>query len=108
MPCRSGKARWRTENTPEAYVGQINAKACAKNPLEIDATRAHNSILLQIGAGLHEAPQFLPPGSLQCRSTFGCHTFRATGIIASVKGASTLENAEAMATHESPRTTKFF
>ena len=47
------------ENTPEAHLGQINAKARTKNPLEINATPARNSILLRIGAGLHEARQFL-------------------------------------------------
>ena len=47
------------ENTPEAHLGQINAEAFAKNPLEIHAAPAHNAVLLRIGAGLHEAPQFL-------------------------------------------------
>ena len=46
------------ENTPEAHLGQINAKAFAKNALEIHAAPARNSILLRIGTGLHEAPQF--------------------------------------------------
>lgn len=33
----------------------------------------------------------------------GKHTFRATGITAYLKNGGTLENAEAMATHSSPR-----
>ena len=36
----------------------------------------------------------------------GCHTFRATGITAYLEAGGTLENAQAMAAHESPRTTK--
>jgi integrase/recombinase XerD len=36
----------------------------------------------------------------------GCHVFRATGITAYLEG--TLENAQAMAAHESPRTTKLY
>ena len=44
------------ENTSEAHLGQINAKAGAKNPFEIDAAPTRNPILLRIGAGLHEAP----------------------------------------------------
>jgi hypothetical protein len=44
------------ENTPEAHLGQVNRKARAKNPLEIDAAPARNPILLRIGAGLHETP----------------------------------------------------
>ena len=36
----------------------------------------------------------------------GCHVFRATGITAYLEAGGTLENAQAMAAHESPRTTK--
>jgi len=36
----------------------------------------------------------------------GCHTFRATGITAYLDGGGSLENAQATAAHESPRTTK--
>lgn len=49
-----GKAKL-SENTSKAYLGQINRKAYTKNPLEIDAAPARKSILLQIGAGFHEA-----------------------------------------------------
>jgi integrase len=38
----------------------------------------------------------------------GCHTFRATGLTAYLEAGGTLENAQAMATHESPRTTKLY
>jgi site-specific recombinase XerD len=38
----------------------------------------------------------------------GCHTFRATGITAYMEAGGTLENAQAMAAHESPRTTKLY
>jgi site-specific recombinase XerD len=38
----------------------------------------------------------------------GCHTFRATGITAYLNAGGTLENAQAMAAHESPRTTKLY
>jgi len=38
----------------------------------------------------------------------GCHTFRATGITAYLEACGTLENAQAMAAHESPRTTKLY
>lgn len=43
---------------------------------------------------------------LQTRIT--CHTFRATGITAYLDAGGTLENAQAMAAHESPRTTKLY
>ena len=36
------------------------------------------------------------------------HTFGATGITAYLEAGGTLENAQAMAAHESPRTTKLY
>ena len=36
----------------------------------------------------------------------GCHTFRATGITAYLENGGTLEHAQHIAAHESPRTTK--
>ena len=38
----------------------------------------------------------------------GCHTFRATGITAYLDNGGTFENAQLMAAHESPRTTKLY
>jgi site-specific recombinase XerD len=37
-----------------------------------------------------------------------CHTFRATGITVYLEAGGTLENAQAMAAHESPKTTKLY
>lgn len=37
-----------------------------------------------------------------------CHTFRATGITAYLHNGGTIENAQAIAAHESPRTTKLY
>jgi integrase len=45
---------------------------------------------------------------LGTRVKIGCHTFRATGITAYLGAGGTLENAQAMAAHESPRTTKLY
>lgn len=45
---------------------------------------------------------------LGTRGKIGCHTFRATGITAYLEAGGTLENAQAMAAHESPRTTKLY
>ena len=51
----------------------------------------------------------VPAGAgLQVRSTFGCHTLCATGINAYLEASRTLENAQTMAAHESPRTTKLY
>jgi site-specific recombinase XerC len=46
--------------------------------------------------------------ALGMRIKVGCHTFRATGITAYLEAGGTLENAQAMAAHESPRTTKLY
>ena len=45
---------------------------------------------------------------LGMRLKIGCHTFRATGITAYLENGGTLENAQTMAAHESPRTTKLY
>lgn len=37
-----------------------------------------------------------------------CHTFRATGITAYLENGGTIENAQQIAAHESPRTTKLY
>ncbi len=45
---------------------------------------------------------------LGTRVRIGCHTFRVTGITAYLEAGGTLENAQVMAAHESPRTTKLY
>ena len=42
------------------------------------------------------------------KTLIGCHSFRATGITNYLENGGTLENAQAMANHESPRTTKLY
>jgi integrase/recombinase XerD len=37
-----------------------------------------------------------------------CHTFRATGITTYLQNGGTLEHAQQIAAHESPRTTKLY
>ena len=46
--------------------------------------------------------------AINLRVKIGCHTFRATGITAYLSGGGTLEKAQTMAAHESPRTTKLY
>lgn len=41
-------------------------------------------------------------------ATTSCHTFRATGITAYLANGGTIENAQLIAGHESPRTTKLY
>jgi site-specific recombinase XerD len=42
------------------------------------------------------------------RTPIGCHSFRATGITIYLQNGGTLEKAQQMAAHESPRTTKLY
>ncbi len=37
-----------------------------------------------------------------------CHTFRATGITAYLENGGTIEHAQQIANHESPKTTKLY
>jgi integrase/recombinase XerD len=41
-------------------------------------------------------------------TTIGCHSFRATGITTYLLNGGTLEKAQSIAAHESPRTTKLY
>jgi hypothetical protein len=48
------------------------------------------------------------PSEAGFKGKLGCHVFRATGITAHLEAGGALENAQAMAAHESPRTTKLY
>ncbi len=41
-------------------------------------------------------------------SSTSCHAFRATGITAYLENGGTIQNAQAIAAQESPRTTKLY
>jgi len=42
------------------------------------------------------------------KTQIGNHTFRATGITAYLQNGGTIEHAQQLAAHESPRTTKLY
>ena len=68
--------------------GQLNARAMSRNDvLRMIKRRAKN-------AGLS--------------TEIGCHTFRGTGITAYLENKGTLENAQMIAKHKSPRTTRLY
>ena len=64
----------------------------AGNSRRIDAFRMVKR--RSAAAGLGDAPN--------------CHTFRATGITAYLLNGGSIEGAQAIAAHESPRTTKLY
>ena len=49
-----------------------------------------------------------PRGGAGIKTKIGNHTFRATGITAYLKNNGTLEHAQTIANHASPRTTKLY
>lgn len=93
----------------DAYVQTIGLSAeCKKTPLFRSIDRqgllttnrfTRNDVLRMIK---RRAKKIGHPSSI-C-----CHTFRATGITAYLENGGTVEKAQAIAAHESPRTTKLY
>lgn len=92
----------------DAYLDAANLREQQKAPLFQTVNR--NRALT--GNAMHRVDVFrmirrrakaagLPP-------TACCHTFRATGITAYLKGGGTIERAQLIAAHESPRTTRLY
>jgi len=101
-------AHHKAEEFMDAYLKKAAIAADLKGPLfrTVDRERLlskrpmHRNDAIRMvkrrGRGLH-----LPPGLC-------CHTFRATGITAYLENGGTIEHAQAIAAHESPRTTKLY
>jgi integrase/recombinase XerD len=101
-------AHHKAEEFMDAYLKAAGLAADPKGPLFRTVNRARqltkrpmhrNDAIRMIkrrGRGLN-----LPPGIC-------CHTFRATGITAYLENGGTIEHAQAITAHESPRTTKLY
>jgi site-specific recombinase XerC len=113
LPEKGGKfhevpAHHKAEAFMDAYVKAAGLADDPKGPLFRTVNRArvltrrpmHRNDAIRMvkrrGRGLQ-----LPPGLC-------CHTFRATGITAYLENGGTIEHAQAIAAHESPRTTKLY
>jgi site-specific recombinase XerD len=92
----------------DAYLDAAGIREEKKSPLfrSVDAKRqltmnpmARTDVLRMVKRRAMEAG--LP-------SSTCCHTFRATGITAYLENGGTIENAQLIAAHESPRTTKLY
>jgi integrase len=81
------------KKTPLFRTAPRNGKTLSKNRLQ------RTEALLMIKRRCLEA--HLP-------ETICCHTFRATGITTYLKNGGTVEKAQQIAAHESPRTTKLY
>jgi site-specific recombinase XerD len=101
-------AHHKAEELMDAYLEEAKIAADRKGPLfrSVDRHRQltdrpmhRNDVIRMIkrrGRG-----RGLPPGIC-------CHTFRATGITDYLENGGTIEKAQAIAAHESPRTTKLY
>ena len=94
----------------DAYIDASGIRDAGKSPLFRSATPFRSGRLTD--KPMHRVDAYL---MIRCRATdiglhmkIDCHTFRATGITAYLDNGGTLENAQRMAAHESPRTTKLY
>lgn len=92
----------------DAYVAAANIADDKKSPLfrTIDRYRRLTPQAMARGDALRMIKRRAQAAGLpECTC---CHTFRATGITAYLENGGTIENAQAIAAHESPRTTKLY
>lgn len=90
------------------YMNAAGIADQAKGPLfrTIDQTRALTERTLTENDALRMVKRRAKAAGLP--SSTCCHTFRATGITTFLENGGTIENAQAIAAHESPRTTKLY
>jgi integrase/recombinase XerD len=92
----------------DAYIAAAGIKSDKDTPLWRCVTKERN-----IGEGRMTRTDVYRMIKRRCRqaelgAAANCHTFRATGITAYLLNGGSLENAQAIAAHESPRTTKLY
>lgn len=98
----------KAEEYLNAYIGALGIKNAKGSPLWRCVTKERS-----IGDGRLtriDVYRMIKRRCLQAElgTAANCHTFRATGITAYLLNGGTLENAQAIAAHESPRTTKLY
>lgn len=93
----------------DAYLDAAGHKADKKAPL-FRATRGRTADLTNAQMTRNDALRMIKRRAKAARlpTAVCCHTFRATGITAYLENGGTIENAQAIAAHESPRTTKLY
>ena len=97
------------EEFVDAYIAAVGAADDAKGPLFRTAIGKTGTLTVN---AMHRIDAYRMIRRRTAEAGFklklGCHTFRATGLTAYLEAGGTLENAQAMAAHESPRTTKLY
>ena len=94
----------------DAYVEAAGIRDAAKTPLFRSAA-GRTGMLTEKPMNCVDAWRMIQrrAADLATAIKMGCHTFRATGITDYLRATGgTLEKAQAMAGHESPRTTKLY
>jgi len=93
----------------DAYLEAAGIAQDKKTPL-FRSTRANTKQLTANGLNRTDALRMIKRRALAAGLPVAvcCHTFRATGITAYLENGGTIENAQAIAAHESPRTTKLY
>jgi site-specific recombinase XerD len=92
----------------DAYIESAGIEGDKKGPLfrTLDRSRALTGTRITRTDVLRMVKRWSKAAGLPYSTC--CHTFRATGITAYLENGGTIENAQAIAAHESPRTTKLY
>jgi integrase/recombinase XerD len=100
-------AHHNAENYLDAYLEAAGIAAEKKSPLFRSAARKTQQLTTR---AMHpnDALRMIKRRARKAglADSIGNHTFRATGITAYLENGGTIENAQAIANHESPKTTK--
>jgi len=93
----------------DAYI-EVAGLAEEKNLPLFRTTRGKTRTLTANGMNRIEAWKMIKRRSTKAKisAEITCHTFRATGITAYLGNGGTIEHAQQIAAHESPRTTKLY
>jgi site-specific recombinase XerD len=102
-------AHHKLERFLDEYLDAAGIRGSGKTPL-FRSTSGRTGILTDRPMHRVDAYQMVRRRTAEAglNGKLGCHVFRATGITAYLEAGGTLENAQAMAAHESPRTTKLY
>jgi site-specific recombinase XerD len=97
------------EHYLDAYINAAGIGEAKKSPL-FRSARGRTGSLTERGMDRVDAWRMIQRRALHAglNADMCCHTFRATGITTYMENGGTLENAQLMAAHESPKTTKLY
>lgn len=102
-------AHHNAETYLDAYVRAAGIASAKGSPL-FRSARGKTAMLTENGMSRTDALKMIKRRARKARlpDSTCCHTFRGTGITAFLENGGTIENAQAIAGHESPRTTKLY